>query len=64
MPPSPPAKRAKKVKKRKASLRLTEDGYAHIERRAAKADVTTAHMHRRMLAYSAIHMPENWVPPT
>lgn len=49
--------------KRVFSARVSETGYRHIRDRAARADVTPAHMVRRMLAYAAVHMPEGWVPP-
>lgn len=45
------------------SVRVTESGYEHIATRATKADVTTAHMHRRMLDYAARNMPANYLPP-
>ncbi len=52
-----------KRKTRKMSVRVTETGYDHIAARAAKADVTTSHMHRRMLDYAARNMPNNYLPP-
>ena len=59
------AQQAKRNKKtRKMSVRMTTEGADHIIRKAAKADVTPAHMHRRMLAFAAMNMPDNWVPPT
>lgn len=45
------------------SVRTTQAGYDHIAERAARADVTHAHMHRRMLDYAARNMPPNYLPP-
>lgn len=44
------------------SVRVGHNGYRHIADRAQRADVTVSHMHRRMLAYAALHMPEDWIP--
>lgn len=55
------AKRTRKT--RKVSVRITDTGYDHIAQRAHRADITTSHMHRRMLDFAARHMPANYVPP-
>lgn len=45
------------------SVRIGQNGYDHIAKRARRADVTHAHMTRRMLDYAARNMPANYVPP-
>ena len=49
--------------RRTLSVRLSDTGYEHIEKRAARNDVDVSHMVRRMLAYASANMPEGWVPP-
>lgn len=44
------------------ALRLSEQGIARIDQRAAEAGVTRSEMMRRMLAYAAAHMPAGWKP--
>lgn len=45
------------------TIRLSEDGIAHIEQRAAEeAGGNLSEMIRRMLAYAAGRMPKNWRP--
>ncbi len=49
-------------KRTKLNVRVTERGHALIVELATAADITAAHMTRRMLAYAAQHMPAHWAP--
>jgi hypothetical protein len=51
------AKRPKRV----MTVRVSEAGYELIRKRAERADVDVSLMVRRMLAYAAGNMPEDWV---
>ncbi len=53
----------RKQARRALSVRLSENGYKHIEDRAKSADVDVSHMVRRLLAYASANMPAGWVPP-
>ena len=45
------------------AIRLSEQGIAHIDQRAAEeAEGIRSEMIRRMLAYAAQHMPKGWQP--
>lgn len=44
------------------NVRLSEDGIAHLDERAAAEDLNRSELIRTMLAYASAHMPKGWRP--
>lgn len=44
------------------AIRISEEGRAHIDKRAAEEGINRSEMIRRLLAYAASKMPKGWKP--
>jgi hypothetical protein len=51
-----------KQPKRVLCARVSETGYAHVQRLADEQDVSVSHMTRRLLLFAVEHMPKDWKP--